>query len=81
MTRSTGIIKRVDSIGRIAIPKTLRKLLDIDNEYKVAICLEKNVIRIKRYEGSCVFCGKTGKMKMFRQKYVCSECLNNIPII
>lgn len=77
----TGIVKPIDPEGRIAIPKALRKLTGIENEDRVDIRLEEKQINIKKHECACVFCGKSARLKEFRQKCVCSECLKNIPEI
>lgn len=81
MIKPTGIVRKVDPIGRIAIPKTLRKIINIDNEDQVEIYLEANLIHIKRYEKSCIFCGRSGKTTKFMQKCVCPECKKNILMI
>lgn len=81
MSMPTGIVKVIDPAGRIAIPKTLRKIINVDNEDQVEICLEEDQIYIKKHECACVFCGKAGGLKTFRQKCICRECLKNIPVI
>ena len=73
--KATGIIRKVDELGRIVIPIELRKKLKIDIKDEVEIYVEKSSIIIKKYDPSCVFCGKTKELNEFEDKLICNKCL------
>ena len=55
--KSTGIVRKVDELGRVVIPKELRKTLDIAEKDGMEIYVDGNAIILKKYEPSCIFCG------------------------
>jgi len=57
--KSTGIVRKVDQLGRIVIPMELRKTLDISEKDGLEIYVEGNYIFFKKYEPQCIFCGNT----------------------
>lgn len=72
--KSTGIVRKVDELGRIVIPIELRRTLDIDIKDAVEIYVNGDQIILKKYQTGCVFCGSTHELQMFRDKYVCAQC-------
>ena len=73
--RSTGIFRRIDSLGRFVLPKELRKSLDIQQNDYLQIFLDGDAIVLKKSQLSCSLCGSTENLKDFRDKKVCRECL------
>ena len=73
--RSTGIFRRIDSLGRFVLPKELRKSLDIQQNDYLQIFLDGDAIILKKSQLSCSLCGATDNLKDFRDKKVCRECL------
>ena len=57
--KSTGIVRRVDELGRIVIPIELRNKLKIAEKDPIEIYVEGSSIILKKYEETCVFCGGT----------------------
>lgn len=55
--KSTGIIRKVDDLGRIVLPIELRRTLDISERDELEIYMENDQIILKKYEPSCIFCG------------------------
>ncbi len=76
--KSTGIVRRVDELGRIVLPMELRKTLDIEPRDPLEIYMEGDTIVLKKYEPQCVFCGQAGNTKIFRTKNVCEDCIKKI---
>lgn len=75
---STGIFRRIDSLGRIVLPKELRKSLDIQQNDYLQIFLEDDVIILKKSQMSCVLCGSPEKLSDFHDKKICSHCLEEL---
>lgn len=76
--KSTGIVRKVDDLGRIVLPKELRKVLDIDERDPLEIFVDGTFIMLQKYEPSCVFCGNAGNITSFKGKNVCSDCLDEM---
>lgn len=76
--KSTGIIRKVDELGRIVVPKELRKVLDINTKDPIAIFVEGKGIILKRYIRGCVFCGEARDTIEFKGKTLCRNCLMDI---
>lgn len=78
--KSTGVVRRVDELGRIVIPIELRRTLDIGEKDALEIYVDGNHIILKKYEPACVFCGDAKDVINFKGKNICSECLNQLNI-
>lgn len=72
--KSTGIVRKVDELGRIVIPKELRTTLGIDLKDPLEIYIEGDQIMFKKYEPGCVFCGNARDIEHFKGKNVCADC-------
>lgn len=76
--KSTGIVRRVDDLGRIVLPMELRKILDIEPRDSLEIFMEGDTIVLKKYEPQCIFCRQAGNTETFKMKNVCSNCMQEI---
>jgi len=73
--KSTGIVRKVDDLGRIVLPKELRKILDIDERDPLEIFTEENRIVLQKYEPCCVFCRSADKITIYKGKNICDSCM------
>ena len=73
--KSTGIVRRVDSLGRIVLPIELRNLLNIDPKDSLEIFVEGSTIMLKKYEPQCTFCDSADEVVHFKGKNVCKKCI------
>ncbi|TDA68654.1 MAG: AbrB/MazE/SpoVT family DNA-binding domain-containing protein [Clostridia bacterium] len=78
MIKSTGIVRRVDELGRVVIPIELRRTLSIGEKDAMEIYVDQEKIILKKYEPACVFCGNAEDVHNFKGKNVCQECLSEI---
>ena len=76
--KSTGIIRHVDELGRIVIPKEMRKKMDIANSDPVEIYVEGDKIILTKYNPSCSFCGSDDEIIEFKGKKICIHCFNEL---
>ena len=72
--KSTGIVRKVDELGRVVIPIELRRTLGIDEKDALEIYVDSEKIIFKKYEPACVFCGNATEVIHFKGKIVCKEC-------
>ncbi len=73
--RKTGIVRKVDELGRVVLPVELRQTMGIETETRLEVHREEQTIVIKKVEAACVFCGGTGKHIEYKGKRICAECL------
>lgn len=78
MEKSTGVIRKLDELGRIVIPKEIRDGMEIKEKDQIEIFIEGNSIVLKKYEKSCIFCSSTRKLEDYKGKLVCHKCMEGI---
>ena len=76
--KSTGIVRKVDELGRIVLPSELRKSLGIDVKDSLEIYTSGDSVILKKYLPSCIFCGEANDITVFKNKNVCKSCLKQI---
>ena len=76
--RSTGIFRRVDSLGRFVLPKELRKSLDIQQNDYLQISLDGDTIVLRKSQENCVICGNTNDLVNFHERKVCRDCMEEL---
>ena len=76
--KSTGIVRKVDELGRIVLPVELRRTLDIAEKDSLEIYVDDDRIILKKYEPTCVFCGSSKDVISFKGKNICSVCMNEL---
>lgn len=76
--KSTGIVRKVDELGRIVLPIELRRTLDIEEKDELEIFVEGQGIMLKKYEPTCVFCSSAKSIFSFNGKNVCRECIRTL---
>ena len=72
--KSTGMIRRIDELGRIVIPKEIRKKLEINIKDPMEIYVDGHSITLRKVEENCVFCGKSKYLISFKDKLICKNC-------
>ena len=76
--KSTGIVRRMDELGRVVIPIEIRNKFDIKVKDPVEIFVDGSNIVLKKYEPNCVFCGSTKNLVEYNDKLVCSKCTKKL---
>jgi len=76
--KSTGIVRKVDNLGRIVLPVELRRTLGIDIHCDVEIYVEADQVILKKYVPNCIFCGSKEDVTVFEDKYVCRNCCSKL---
>lgn len=76
--KSTGIVRKVDELGRIVLPIELRRTLDIAEKDSLEIYTDGTSIVLKKYQPSCVFCDESKDIRVFRDKNVCTKCIQQL---
>ena len=76
--KSTGIVRKVDELGRIVLPIEMRRTLDIGEKDALEIYVEGSSVILKKYKPSCVFCEATKDITVFKGKNICPKCLKEL---
>lgn len=73
--KSTGIVRKVDELGRIVLPIELRRTLDIAEKDSLEIYTEGASIVLKKYQPACIFCDDAKDIISFSGKNICPKCI------
>lgn len=78
--KSTGIVRKVDELGRVVIPIELRRTLSIEEKDALEIYVEQDQIVLRKYVPSsvCVFCGNSEGIIKYKGKNICQDCANAV---
>ena len=77
--RSTGIVRNVDSVGRIVLPAELREVFGIKESGGVLeFFVDKDTIILKKFEPTCIFCGNEDNIIIYKDKTICKACAKQI---
>jgi transcriptional pleiotropic regulator of transition state genes len=76
--KSTGIVRPIDQLGRIVLPKELRETLGISPRDSLEIFIENEKIILKKYVPNCCFCGNDEDMTLFHGKLICGSCVRKL---
>ena len=73
--KSTGIVRKVDELGRVVLPIELRRSLNIEEKDSLEIYVDGNTVILKKYEPDCIFCGNARDVINYKGKNICPDCL------
>ena len=76
--KSTGIVRKVDELGRVVLPIELRRTLDIAERDDLEIFVDGEKIVLKKYAPACIFCGEADGVSQFKGKNICENCKEEI---
>lgn len=76
--KATGVVRKVDTLGRIVIPMELRRTFDINVEDPLEIFVDGEQIILKKYQPACIFCGEGKDVVDYKGKKVCKHCLEEL---
>ncbi len=71
---STGLIRRVDALGRVVLPARIRQNLGLESGSEVEIFTEGDQIVLRKFQSACIFCDSTQELVAFRGKVICRAC-------
>lgn len=72
--KSTGIVRQIDSVGRLVLPIELRESLYMNKGDSVEIFVQGDKIILKKYNPTCIFCGEAEDVDYFKGKFICQNC-------
>ena len=79
--KSTGIVRKVDELGRVVIPIEIRNQFKIAEKDPLEIYVNDSSIILKKYEPNCIFCDSTDDLVEYKGKLVCKKCSKELNIL
>ncbi len=76
--KSTGVVRKVDELGRIVLPIEIRKVLDIKQKDAIEIFTDEGKIILQKYQPACIFCNNVDNVVYFNGKRICSDCVDKL---
>lgn len=76
--KSTGIVRKVDELGRIVLPIELRRTMDIAERDALEIYVDGPSIILRKYEPACIFCGSAKDVISYKEKNICAACMQEL---
>ena len=76
--KSTGIVRKVDELGRIVLPIELRRTLDIAERDALEIFVEGDNIILHKYQPACIFCDNSRNIINYKGKNICPDCIKKL---
>ena len=76
--KSTGMVRKVDELGRIVLPAEIRQSMDIQVRDSLEIFTDENRIVLQKYHPGCIFCKNVDRIVSFQDKRICAECLETL---
>lgn len=73
--KSTGVVRKVDELGRIVLPIEIRKILDINSKDAIEIFTDDDKIILQKYQPACIFCDNLENIVYFNGKRICADCV------
>ena len=77
-----GMVRAVDKMGRVVIPKSIRKQLDIkDDVDSFEIYMEGENVILRKYQPTCIFCDTVGESVELGGRIVCKSCVERLNLL
>ncbi|AIG24475.1 AbrB/MazE/SpoVT family DNA-binding domain-containing protein [Brevibacillus sp. 7WMA2] len=76
--KSTGIVRKVDELGRVVIPIELRRTLGIAEKDALEIFVDGERIILKKYEPACIFTGNAEDLVYYKGKMISKACIQEM---
>lgn len=73
--KSTGIVRKVDELGRIVLPIELRRTLGIEEKARIEIFVDGESIILRKYQPACIFCDNAKDIINYKGKNICPDCI------
>lgn len=78
MLKSIGVVRKLDSLGRIVIPMEVRQANDIKHNDPIEIFTDDEKIVLRKYEPACIFCNNAENLISYKGKKICINCINEV---
>ena len=75
---STGIVRKIDLLGRIVVPRETRQKLYIESGDPIEFFYDDDRIYLKKYTRGCLFCNSMENIRNYKGQYICESCIKEL---
>lgn len=79
--KATGIVRRIDDLGRVVIPIELRRTLGVEEKDPMEIYVQEDMVIFKKFQPGCVFCGNVEEVRTHQGKAICTNCITSLQTV
>jgi transcriptional pleiotropic regulator of transition state genes len=76
--KSTGVVRKIDELGRIVLPSELRRVFGIREGEELEISVEGERVILQKRGDLCIFCGADDPAIEYRNRRVCRSCADEL---
>lgn len=76
--KATGIVRKMDTLGRVVIPIELRRTMNIDVKDGIEIFVDDDQIVLRKYTPACFFCDSASDLYEYNGRMICGECIKKL---
>jgi transcriptional pleiotropic regulator of transition state genes len=76
--KSTGVVRKVDELGRVVLPMELRRTMNINEKDPLEIYVDGESIILRKYSPGCIFCGNANGVRNYKGKSLCDDCIREL---
>jgi AbrB family transcriptional regulator, transcriptional pleiotropic regulator of transition state genes len=76
--KSTGMVRKRDPLGRVVLPRGIRKTFDLKKDEPLEIFIDGNQLVLRKYTPGCILCGETQGVRTVHEKKICPQCLETL---
>jgi transcriptional pleiotropic regulator of transition state genes len=76
--KSTGVVRKIDELGRIVLPSELRKVFGIKEGNELEISVDGEQIILQKRMDLCLFCEAADPAIEFKGRKVCQNCATEL---
>jgi len=76
--KDTGIVRRIDDLGRIVIPMELRRTLGIHVKDPISILVDGDRIILQKHQAICAICGSAEDVTSVKNRPICADCVHAV---
>lgn len=73
--KSTGMVRKVDELGRLVLPAEIRQTMDIQPKDALEIFIDNDRIILQKYQPACIFCNSADDVTIFQGRRICRGCI------
>lgn len=76
--KATGIVRRIDDLGRLVLPIELRRVMGIKEQDPVEVYVDDETIVVQKYVPTCLFCNSSKDIQVYKGRNICKECIEEM---
>lgn len=76
--KSTGVVRKIDELGRIVLPSELRRVFGIREGDELEISVDGDRVILQKRQDVCLFCSAENPALELNGRRVCNSCAGEL---